>query len=198
VLATEYRASVTHPNLIPLYWMDRSRNTPIGCTTGSGCNIHSRDFLLLTTVAEVESAKADGYGFRGLQGYIYNRCTPEPSCIPLSAEKLYRKCHVAEDDCAIFLESERALRESEGYTSAYPIGSNTHIGYAYPNIDSDDDGLIDGFERIIGTRPDLADSDGDGASDGGEFPLAGLRVSDPCQGPNNQCPNAPMFANGFE
>ncbi|PIV33644.1 MAG: hypothetical protein COS34_06610, partial [Lysobacterales bacterium CG02_land_8_20_14_3_00_62_12] len=70
--------------------------------------------------------------------------------------------------------------------------------YAYPNIDSDDDGLIDGFERIIGTRPDIADSDGDGASDGSEFPLAGLRVADPCQGPNNQCPNAPMFANGFE
>ena len=39
------------------------------------------------------------------------------------------------------------------------------------------DGLIDGFERIIRTRPDLADSDGDGVSDGVEFPLAGISVS---------------------
>ncbi len=198
VLTTEYRASTSHPNLIPLYWMDRKRNTPLGCTTGAGCNTSSRDFLLLTTVADVNTAKADGFSFRGLQGYVYDRCTPEPSCIPLSAEKLYRKCNTAEDDCAIFLESERVLRESEGYTAAYPVGSNMHIGYAYPNVDTDGDGLVNGFERIIGTRHDIADSDGDGVSDGVEFPLAGIRVSDPCQGPNIQCANAPLFANSFE
>ncbi len=198
VLTTEYRASVTHPNLVPLYWMDRKRNTPLGCTTGAGCNTNSRDFLLLTTVSDVNTAKADGFNFRGLQGYVYNRCTPEPSCIPLSAEKLYRKCNTTEDDCAIFLESERGLRESQGYTAAYPVGSNMHIGYAYPNVDTDGDGLIDGFERISGTRHDIADSDGDGVSDGVEFPLAGIRVSDPCQGPNIQCANAPLFANSFE
>lgn len=70
--------------------------------------------------------------------------------------------------------------------------------YAYPNVDSDGDGLIDGFERIIRTRPDLADSDGDGVSDGVEFPLAGISVSDPCQGPNVQCNLSALFANGFE
>jgi len=198
VLTTEFRPSASYPNLVPLYWMDRKRNTPIGCSGGAGCNTASRDFLLLTTVAEVETAKADGYGFRGLQGYVYTRCTPEPSCIPPSAEKLYRKCKTTEDDCAIFLESERAAREGEGYTSAYPVGSNMHLGYAYPNVDTDGDGLVNGFERIIGTRFDIADSDGDGLSDSAEFPLAGVRVSDPCQGPNIQCANAPMFANGFE
>lgn len=198
VLTTEFKAEAQHPNTVPLYWMDRARNFPVGCTSGAGCNTVNRDFLLLTTVAEIEFAKADGFNFRGLQGYVYDRCAPEPTCIPVGAEKLYRKCDLTEDDCAIFLESARVFHEAEGYTAAYPVGSNMHIGYAYPNIDSDGDGLIDGFERIIRTRPDLADSDGDGVNDGIEFPLAGISVSDPCQGPNVQCNLSALFANGFE
>ena len=45
---------------------------------------------------------------------------------------------------------------------------NDVIGYAYPNVDSDGDGLIDAFERMIGTREDVADTDCDGFSDGDE------------------------------
>ncbi len=198
VLTTEFKADSQHPNTVPLYWMDRGRNFPVGCTSGAGCNTVNRDFLLFTTIAEVEQARADGFTFRGLQGYVYDRCAPEPACIPSGAEKLYRKCDLTEDDCAIFLESARAFHEAEGYTAAYPVGSNMHIGYAYPNVDSDGDGLIDGFERIVRTRPDLADSDGDGVNDGIEFPLAGISVSDPCQGPNVQCNLSALFANGFE
>jgi subtilisin family serine protease len=198
VLTTEFKTQTQHPNTLPLYWMDRTRNFPVGCTTGAGCNTANRDFLLLTTTAEIEAAKAEGFTFRGLQGYIYDRCTPEPTCIPAGAEKLYRKCELAEDDCAIFLESSRVFHEGEGYTAAYPVGSNMHIGYAYPNVDTDSDGLIDGFERLIRTRPDLADSDGDGTSDGTEFPLAGISMSDPCVGPNVQCDLSLLFANGFE
>ncbi len=198
VLTTEFKANVSHPNTVPLYWLDRSRSFPVGCTTGSGCNLRNRDFLLVTSVAELEIAKADGYDFRGLQGYVYDRCAPAPACVPRGAEKLYRQCKVTEDDCAIFLESERSVRESEGYVSAYPVGSNMHIGYAYPNIDSDADNLIDGLEYIIGTNPTRADSDGDGLSDAAEFPLAGVSVSDPCVGPNIQCGIDELFANGFE
>ena len=73
-----------------------------------------------------------------------------------------------------------------------------HIGYAYPNVDTDSDGLIDGFERVIRTRLDLADSDGDGKSDASEFPLGALQISDPCHGPNVQCNLSALFADGFE
>lgn len=198
VLTTEFAPGADYPELLPLYWLDRVRNTPLGCVGGAGCNTLSRDFLLLTTVEHLETAHADGYAFRGLQGYVYAPCSPEPGCIPEGAEKLYRQCHIAEDDCGIFLASERAMRQSEGYTEAYPAGSDQHIGYAYPNIDSDGDGLIDGFEHIIGTRADLADSDNDGVVDGNEFPLAGISLSDPCEGPNPLCNPDVLFSGGFE
>ncbi len=198
VLTTEFRTNPQHPNLLPLYWMDRTRNFPLGCTPGSGCNTDNRDFLLFTTAAEIETAYADGFAFRGLQGYVYGRCSPEPSCIPLGAEKLYRKCNLADDDCTVFLENERVAMEAAGYTSAYPAGSNMHIGYAYRNVDSDSDGLINGLEQLIGTKPFNTDSDGDGLGDGVEFPLAGISMSDPCDGPNVQCDLATLFSDSFE
>jgi len=104
VLTTEYRVDPGHPPLIPLYWLDRIRHIPPGCTPGPGCDFRNRDFLLMTSSAEVTSALNDGYTYRGLQGYVYQRCTPEPTCIPAGAEALYRKCNLARDDCAIFLE----------------------------------------------------------------------------------------------
>jgi hypothetical protein len=38
--------------------------------------------------------------------------------------------------------------------------------YVYLNEDTDQDGLIDGFERIIGTDINNQDNDDDGISDG--------------------------------
>lgn len=198
VLTTEYKPDPSAPNLVPLYWLDRSRSFPVGCTGGSGCNLNNRDFLMVTTKSELERAHADGYQYRGLQGYVYDRCSPEPSCIPQGAERLYRACKTSDDDCALFLQRERNSKRSQGYTATYPAGTNQHIGYAYPNVDSDGDGLVDGFEYIIKTRPNIADSDGDGLSDGVEFPQAGVATSDPCVGPNNRCDINLIFADGFE
>lgn len=198
VLTTEYKPDPSTPNLVPLYWLDRSRSFPVGCTGGSGCNLNNRDFLMVTTKSELERAHADGYEYRGLQGYVYDRCSPEPSCIPQGAERLYRACKTSDDDCALFLQRERNSKRSQGYTATYPAGTNQHIGYAYPNVDSDGDGLVDGFEYIIKTRPNIADSDGDGLSDGVEFPQAGVATSDPCVGPNNRCDINLIFADGFE
>ena len=111
---------------------------------------------------------------------------------------LYRQCNAAEDDCAVFLESERATFEAGGYTASYPTGTSPVIGYAYPNVDTDTDGLIDGFERLIGSNPAQADSDGDTILDGIEYPLAGVPTSDPCNGPAVSCSIAGIFGNGFE
>jgi hypothetical protein len=109
-----------------------------------------------------------------------------------------RQCNSAQDDCAVFLEPERAVFEAAGYTAAYPAGSMTVIGYAYPNVDTDGDALVDGFERVIGTNPTTMDSDGDGAIDSVEYPLAGVPISDPCAGPNVTCTVNGLFADGFE
>lgn len=72
VLTTEYRPRNQWPDLLPLHLMDK--NAPGG-----------KDYLLATTVAEIEAAHAAGYNLRTIQGYIYQPCTPEPACIPPDA-----------------------------------------------------------------------------------------------------------------
>jgi serine protease len=199
VLSTEYRTDDKQPPLVPLYLLSRARPWPIGCIPGTfQCNHANRDFMLVSTVAALEFAVADGYDFFGRQGYVFQRCAPEPVCIPDAASKLYRLCNAAEDDCAIFLEHELAAFQSLGYTAAYPAGSDPVMGYAYANVDTDGDALIDGFERLIGTNAASIDSDGDGSSDGIEYPLAGIPVSDPCAGPAITCTQSRVFDDGFE
>ena len=184
VLSTDNKTQAEHPDLVPLYLADRARHFPIGCNPAlPSCNTDNRDFLLATDQAAMEALIAEGYDYRGIHGYVFERCSPEPACIPAGAEPLWRKCNVAQDDCAVFLESERAAFEANGFTSATPTGFSMQLGYAYPNVDTDGDGLIDGFELLIGTNLNQPDSDGDGIIDGAELPLAGVPVSDPCDGP---------------
>jgi hypothetical protein len=71
------------------------------------------------------------------------------------------------------------------------------MGYAYPAVDSDNDSLVDGFERVVGTDPLTADSDSDGVPDGVEFPMTQLALSDPCSTANS-CSNDVIFKNGFQ
>jgi serine protease len=200
VLTTEYTPWPNYPPLLPLYMVDRSRYWPLGCIKDApGCNVLHRDFTLMTKTADIEQAHTDGYNLRTIQGYIYQQCSPEPQCIPPAAQKFYRECNTAIDDCATFLESERATFEANGYTTAYPASSSKVLGYAYSSQDSDGDGLVDGFEYVIGTNPNLADSNGDGTPDGVEFPMAGVPVSDPCLGVGAfNCPADRIFKNGFQ
>lgn len=199
VMTTPNKPAASTPDLVPIHLMEISRNWPLGCGGGGGCNTLNRDFLLVTDVSDLQTLKAAGYEYYGREGYIYQRCTPEPACIPHGAEKLWRKCKTADDDCAVFLESDRLTYEANGYTATVPPGSNPTLGYAYPAMDTDGDGLIDGFEYLIGTDPLLSDTDGDGISDGVEFPLAAISTSDPCDGPMAwRCPADRIFANGFQ
>ncbi len=198
VLSTEVKPYPANPDVIPLFLLERIRDWPVGCSAGAGCNITNRDVTLATVESDIETMVADGFRYFGRQGFIYAPCASEPSCIPAGAERLYRKCKVSEDDCAVFLERDRVLIEGQGYTTTYPSGSANLLGYAYPNIDTDGDQLIDGIELVIGTSRLMVDSDGDLVNDGQEFPQAGVPLSDPCEGPNVQCPVPPLFANGFE
>ena len=175
VLTTEHKPRANFPNLIPIYLVDR---------VYSG----GRDFMLVTSPYEIELARAAGYKLRTIQGYIASNCEKyaEGSACA-SMEPLYRACKNADSDCAVFLESERATFESAGYTNAWPAWAGKVIGHAYGSVDSDGDGLVDGFERVAGTNPSTSDSDGDGSSDGGEYPLAETPYTDPC-GAGNTCP----------
>lgn len=208
VLTTEYKPRASWPDLIPLHMVDRGHYFPMGCQGVAGCVLSNQDFTLLTTTTHIEQARVSGYNLRTIQGYIYQPCTPEPSCIPPGAEKFYRACKSVDGDCATFLENERTTFEGMGYTTAFPAGSNKRLGYAYPAVDSDGDGLVDGFEYVVGTNILLKDSDGDGSCSGSpsvrcdanEFPMVGLPISDPCDGPSGgNCPASDIiFQDGFD
>lgn len=163
------------PDLVPLYrmsfddvWQDNSAN---------------RSFFYTTEAAGLERLRDVGYRFDGIEGYIYPRCTPEPSCIPPGAVRLYRLYNLDMDDYAIFPETELAEFQAAGYVGQ--SGLNDWIGYVYLNEDTDGDDLVDGFERVLGTDLASIDSDCDGLSDGTE--VLGYPRSDPrdgtCSGP---------------
>lgn len=147
-----------HP-LVPLYRL--SFDEPWGG------NPDNRDHTYTTEAAGIKAFADVGYRLDGVEGYIYERCSPEPSCIPAGAVRLYRYYNATRDDWAIFPESELSTWESNGYEPQ--SGANPWIGYVYENVDSDADWLIDGFETLIGTDPNTADSDCDGAHDGQEL-----------------------------
>lgn len=159
-----------HP-LVPLYRL--SFDEPFGG------NPDDRDHTYTTEAAGIEAFADVGYRLDGVEGYIYEGCSPEPSCIPAGAVRLYRYYNATRDDWAIFPESQLAQFQANGYGPS--PGANPWIGYVYENVDSDGDWLIDGFENLIGTDPATADSDCDGAHDGVEF-LKDYPYGDPLDG----------------
>jgi len=158
------------PPLVPLYRLSFMGTNPNG-------NANHHDTTYTTDDNGVLAFKQVGYELDGIEGYIYARCAPnlEPGCIPPGAVRLYRRYNPQRDDFAIFPESELTAMVSQGYTSTG--GINEVIGYAYPNVDSDLDNVIDGFELLLGTDPHRADSDCDGIPDGAE--VLGFPASDP-------------------
>ena len=138
----------------------------------------------------------------GIEGYIFPRCEPEPECIPEGAERLYRLYHPILDDYAIFPHSELDMMLEQGYISQ--SGLNDWIGYAFTNIqsDGDSDGLVDGFELLIGTDPADPDTDCDGMTDGEELLIYDMSDPDPANHGYGDPLEGPcfvnIFADGFE
>jgi serine protease len=193
LLSTEFTTQL-EPNrtVTPLYFLDRARNWPLGCTPPS-CNTANRDFILLSSTAQVNSAVAAGYRFRGLQGYLF---TTQAN----GSQPLHLKCKTSDDDCAVFLEEKCNQFELAGYTALFPGASSSILGYAFSAINSDSDGLADGVEYVIGTNPNLPDSDGDQTPDSDEFFINAISYDDPCSGPVISCLGVTeaIFADGFE
>lgn len=157
VFTTNNNPFVNLKNMVPLRRMEKTIN-------GSNRN---DTFAVNTT--EIEAFKADGYNYAGIEGYIYPTCLSEPGCIPAYAQKLYRV-----EDNVNFNHTLEILPVND---PAPP--NSTKLGYVYPNVDTDGDGLIDGQEHILGTSIFSQDSDGDGMLDSFEYPPAGVPFSDP-------------------
>jgi hypothetical protein len=192
VLTTSIRPNASYPLLVPLYWVDKQVTSTPGCRPGfdKGCAVIDRDFMTVSSIAHLNAALAAGYRYFGRQGYIYQDCEGL-NCAPPGTKPVHRRCNSGLNDCAVFLEYEDANYQAAGYTEVFPPGSHHVIGHAYPPVDSDGDGLIDGMELVIGTSPQHADSDGDGALDRDEHPLAGISQSlacEPTPPATNHCP----------
>jgi hypothetical protein len=146
------------PPLVPLYrmrWVEPWGGNPL-----------NRTHFWTTEAAGLELLWDSGHELDGREGYIFKRCSPEPSCIPTGAVRLYRLYHPDRADYALVPEPDLQNFLDQGYEA--PGGLNLWIGYVYPNQDGDTDELIDGFETLAGTDPARADSDCDGITDGDE------------------------------
>ncbi|WP_223788738.1 S8 family peptidase [Marinicella meishanensis] len=86
-----------------------------------------------------------------------------------------------EDSHALFMASEQSkfATYTTPITNYNGMADAECLGYVFPNVDSDTDGIIDGMELVLGTDPNDPDSDGDGLLDGVEYPPASNYVSDP-------------------
>lgn len=192
ILSTEF-SPFPGAQLISLHLMERTRRFPISCIpTAPGCNPNNRDFILITE-ADIGAQNTAGYNLLAPQGYIFSAPAPGTSA-------LYLQCKPSDDDCAVFTFEQKSAFEVSGYIQNLPGRSSNILGYAYNTVDTDEDGLPDGFERVVGTNRLVPDSDGDGPSDATEFPMVGMAFSDPCSGIAPQCdsPQDNLFANGFE
>jgi hypothetical protein len=164
ILSTYYQVPSGH-SVVPIY-----RVRWVGSYGG---NPSDTDWTLVKD-AEISSFHSVGYDMDGTEGYIYAPCSPEPSCIPTGATKLWRAYNSSRDDHAVFPQSRYTAMVNAGYSQ-----NITKLGYAYPNQDTDSDGLVDGLEYVIGTDPSDSDTDNDSIGDAQEYPLDELPVSDP-------------------
>lgn len=152
---------------------------------GTSTNPDDLDHFYTTSQYMVDVYVDAGYKVDGIEGYIFPRDLPQQ---PEGTVRLYRKYNPQLNDHAIFPQDEYQDKENEGYTVT--VGDDW-IGYVYPNVDTDQDGLIDGFEIIAGTCRDVWDTDGDSISDGAE--LLNYPYTDPGKCPVNPNP-APDYS----
>ncbi|MCF6300179.1 MAG: S8/S53 family peptidase [Proteobacteria bacterium] len=144
------------------------------------------------TAPYIEQFNTAGYEIDTIEGYIFPACdTTDNSCQqPAHSECLIaRNTNTETPDWAIMLQSQLTHEAFQNHT--IKLNATTDdicLGYAYQPIDSDSDGLIDGYEAFLGTDINQADSDSDGRSDGAEMlePIE-AKFSDPLS-------NASQFA----
>lgn len=171
-------------SMVPLFRMTKDANRPLLCS-GQPESATERAFAYAVSTFDVLSYRQDGYALDGIEGYLI---APSEAA-PEGAVALHRVYNATKDDWAIVPTGE--LTSLTGYAATEPY--DEVIGHAYPNVDADADGLIDAFEKMIGSDPSKPDSDGDGRTDGVEMlGLDGGSITDPLLEASG------IFADGFE
>ncbi|MCP4660696.1 MAG: hypothetical protein GY856_35290, partial [bacterium] len=193
------------PPLVPLYRLRYESALSDTCPSPPADPISQvRDFAYATSIAEVETylngAALNGgfeYKLDGIEGYVLEHC--DFGC-PRKAVSLHRLYNPTRHDTVVVPKSQVAAMKSQGYLAPADPGLPEVLAHAFENVDSDGDGLIDGFEELIGSDILNPDSDGDGLSDGEELLVYDRSSADPAlHGYRDPCSNGcPMFADGFE
>ncbi len=206
VLTSDRAPYAGAPELAPLYRLRYDPQRAASCADSSSVPpLSARRFAYAISPAAIDyfknttvDANGTGYDVDGLLGWVYPWCEPNLSCRPTGTTAIYRLYHAAKDDWALVPEPDRTTYEENGYHSVPQVFAG--VGFVYANVDSDQDLLIDGWERLLGTNPANPDTDCDGLSDG--FEVRGYRLTgppgahgyrDPLDGP---C--FPYFWDGFE
>lgn len=163
VFTSKHNPETASEPLVPLYRMARA--------IANGSNTDNVNHAYASDQAGINHFVSLGFTFEGIEGYVYDDTYSKPT----GTEKLIIKYNSARDDHAIFPESKAAAMAAAGYTGSG--GISDVLGYVYLNTDSDSDGLVDGFERIIGTCITDAHTDNDTIPDGLE--VMGYPRTDP-------------------
>lgn len=173
ILSTHNNPLQTGKELTKLYRLSRLNST------GPRTNL-DHAYVTQPYIGEFEIA---GYNIDAIEGYIFPPCDVSDSdCqAPANTECLIaRNTIAAAPDWAIMLESQLSHTFYQNHTEKLNGSTDICLGYAYKSIDSDEDGLIDGYEEFLGTNINDADTDNDNRSDGQEMlvPIEGF-FSDP-------------------
>lgn len=191
--------------LVPLYRLRYDPRQAATCADRSLPPLSDRRFAYALSAAEIDhfrNTTIDGFGtgyeVDGILGWLHPWCEPNLTCRPPGTIALYRFYKAATDDWALVVEADRSEYSEAGYGNAASIFPG--VGFVYPNVDSDNDLLIDGWERVLGTNPQVNDTDCDGIGDGVEvrvYRSTGLPSEhgyrDPLAGPCQL-----FFHDGFE
>ncbi len=195
ILANDYRTSATQAEpdmprnvadannfrVEPLFWLSRCRSG------GSvGCGLTNAEFLVALE-RELTQLNSIGYELRGRIGFVIAcktaNCATGAPTLP-SMERIYRAWKGTNLDQADAALIGSSMLNDSLYTdysnqtapSGIPIWPQV---YAFKNLHSDGDQLIDGQEVLAGSNEMAADSDCDGLVDSVEYPVAGVPQSDP-------------------
>lgn len=183
------------PPVAPLFRLSLDPGRPDNCNFQPGSITR---FAYVTRGQDVEYLRnVLQYELDGIEGFVFESC--DATCVATGAVPLQLLFNPTSEDFLLAPQGEGEV----GYSSPANSGHNlpAQVGFVYPVVDTDFDHLPDGFERLVGTDPLVADSDCDSVTDGDELLVYNLSDPDPQNhgyGDPLLGPCGPIFRDGFE